>query len=145
MKKMIIMVLLCLITTACKSQIYGGDTRLKMPTTDLYDSQVMGMSIAAQAQMAAKVAAYRKARFEQCQDKALNAFQNRQWVSVINNVNLALETTYYNGEIYYMRGYAYEQLGYFKEAKKDYQKGGKYGFAQACIALESLKTKMKKK
>jgi len=97
------------------------------------------------AEMAARIAARRQALFEQYEEQAYHAFQNDQWSHVIYYVNQALETEYYNGSVYYMRGYAYEQLGNFKQAKKDYRKAKKNGSYQAESALEDLKERMKKK
>ena len=54
-------------------------------------------------------------------------------------------TMFYCGELFYIRGYAYEQLGNLKAAKKDYKTGKKYNCAEAAQALEALKAKRKAK
>lgn len=145
MKKKIIMILLMwLMVTSSNAQIYAGDTWMQMPTRDLYDPQIMSMALQ-HAEMAARVAAYKQARFEEYEELAYRAFQKNRWSDVIYNVEQALETEYYNGSIYYMRGYAYEQLGKLKEAKRDYKKGKKYNCQEAADALDALKQKMKKK
>jgi hypothetical protein len=64
---------------------------------------------------------------------------------VIDNVNNAFSTDYVNGDLYFIRGYAYEQLGYTSYAKKDYKRGRKEGSDLAARALEALKARMKKK
>ena len=143
MKKIIISIL-CMMALNANAQVYAYDSWAQLPTSDLYDSQTMSMALA-HAEMAARVEARRKAFFEQCTDYAIDAFRNRQWSSVIYYVNQALETTYYNGDIYYLRGFAFEQLGDLKKAKKDYRKGKKYGSYQASSALEALKVKKRKK
>ena len=74
---------------------------------------------------------------------ALDAFKKHDWYSVINNINNALSTGYYSGTIYYLRGYAYESLGNYKSAKKDYKTGKKYKSLEAKEALDKLKIKMK--
>ena len=143
-KKILMMAIMCLMATSSFAQVYGGDTWVQFPTRDLYDSQTMNMALQ-HAEMAARIAARRQALFEQYEEQAYHAFQNDQWSHVIYYVNQALETEYYNGSVYYMRGYAYEQLGNFKQAKKDYRKAKKNGSYQAESALEDLKERMKKK
>ena len=64
---------------------------------------------------------------------------------MINNVNSALNTGYYNGKLYFFRGYAYESLGYCKNAKKDYKLAKKNGVFEANAALDRVKQKMKAK
>ena len=146
MKKKIITltVMGCMTVMNVNAQVYGGDTWVQFPTRDLYDSQTMNMALQ-HAEMAARVRARKEAMWEQYSDLAYENYNNRQWNRVISSVNLALETGFYNSDVYYMRGYAYEQLGYFKQAKKDYRKAKKYGSYQAVSALDALKEKMKKR
>jgi len=47
--------------------------------------------------------------------------------------------------LYYMRGYAYEQLGKLRAAKKDYKKGMKNNSQEAALALASLKARKKRR
>ena len=70
---------------------------------------------------------------------------NDKWVDVINNVNSALKTGYYNGKLYFFRAFAYESLGYYKNAKKDYKVAKKNGVFEANAALVRIKQKMKAK
>ncbi len=143
-KKIMMMALMCQMAASSHAQVYGGDTWVQFPTRDLYDSQTMNMALQ-HAEMAARIRARKKAMWEQYSDMAYEAYDNRQWNSVISSVYRALETGFYNSDVYYMRGYAYEQLGYYKLAKKDYHKAKKYGNDQAELALSELKEKMKKK
>ena len=126
------------------AQVGAYDRAIPLPTMDLYDTQTMNMALA-HAQMAARVEAQRRELFSIYANRAVEAYNNRQWGVAINCVNNALETTYYNADVYYIRGYAYEKLGYYRDAKRDYKKAKKYGYTDAASALELLKIKMKKK
>ena len=44
-----------------------------------------------------------------------------------------------------MRGYAFEQLGKLRAAKKDYKKGMKNNSQEATLALASLKARKKRR
>ena len=143
-KKIMTIALMCQMAASSNAQVYGGDTWVQFPTRDLYDSQTMSMALQ-HAEMAARIRARKEAMWEQYSDLAYENYNDRQWSRVISSVNLALETGFYNSDVYYMRGYAYEQLGYFKQAKKDYRKAKKYGNYQAESALDALKERMKKK
>lgn len=142
MKKMVL-TMLCMMALNANAQVYAYDTWGQLPTMDLYDTQTMSMALA-HAEMAARVEARKQALFEHYADLAVEAFRECQWNSVIYYVNHALETSYYNGDIYYIRGYACEQLGNLKQAKKDYRKGKKYGSYQASSALVALKARKRK-
>ena len=144
-KRMLTITMMTLmVTVTANAQVGAYDRAIPLPTMDLYDTQTMNMALA-HAQMAARVEAQRKELFSIYANKAVEAYNNSQWVVAINCVNSALETTYYNGDVYYIRGYAYEKLGYYRDAKRDYKKAKKYGYADAASALELLKIKMKKK
>ena len=137
MKKMVL-TMLCMMALNANAQVYAYDSWAQLPTTDLYDTQTMNMALA-HAEMRARVEARKQALFEHYTNQAIDAFRNSQWSSVIYFANQALDTSYYNGDIYYLRGYANEQLGDLRQAKKDYRKGKKYGCYQATAALQSLK------
>ncbi len=139
-----ITVMMLMLVMTANAQVGAYDRAIPLPTRDLYDTQTMNMALA-HAQMAARVETQRKELFSIYANKAVEAYNNSQWVVAINCVNSALETTYYNGDVYYIRGYAYEKLGYYRDAKRDYKKAKKYGYADAASALELLKIKMKKK
>ena len=139
-----ITVMMLMLVMTANAQVGAYDRAIPLPTRDLYDTQTMNMALA-HAQMAARVEAQRKELFSIYANKAVEAYNNSQWVVAINCVNNALETTYYNADVYYIRGYAYEKLGYYRDAKKKKKKAKKYGNEYAEDALESLKVKMKKK
>ena len=140
-KKIFIMTLVCSAAMNLNAQIYAGDTSLPMPTIDLYDTGMMNMYLRAMAETAAQ----RKENYYRYSDMALEAYKNKQWNNVVYYVNEALNTKYYSGELYYLRGYAFEQLGNLRAAKKDYKTGMKHNCPQAAQALEALKVRSKRK
>lgn len=140
-KKVMMLALMCLMAMSGKAQIYGYDQALRLPTVDLYDDAMMEMAMRA----ARETAPRRQQAFEHFGDQAYDAYCNNKWVDVINNVNSALKTGYYNGKLYFFRGFAYESLGYYKNAKKDYKVAKKHGVFEANAALERIKQKMKAK
>ena len=141
--KKIVLTMLCMMALNANAQVYAYDTWGQLPTMDLYDTQTMNMALS-HAEMAARVAVRKQALFEHYTEQAIDAFRDNQWNNVVYYANQALETTYYNGDIYYLRGYAFEQLGNLKQAKKDYRKGKKYGSYQASSALVALKARKRK-
>lgn len=144
-RKGLFLALVCWMSTMnVEAQVGAYDRAIPLPTMDLYDTQTMNMALA-NARMAAQLEAKRQEVFSIYANLAIENYNDRHWWPTINCVNRALETTYYNADMYYIRGYAYEQLGYYREAKKDYKKAKKYGNIYAEDALETLKIKMKKK
>ena len=117
MKKMVL-TMLCMMALNANAQVYAYDTWAQLPTTDLYDTQTMNMALA-HAEMRARVEARKQALFEHYANQAIDAFHNSQWSSAIYFANQALETSYYHGDIYYLRGYANEQLGNLRQANQD--------------------------
>ena len=140
-KKIFAMTLVCSVAMNLNAQIYAGDTWMPMPSRDLYDTGMMNM----QLQVMAETAALRKESYYRYSDMALEAYKNKQWNYVVYYVNEALSTKYYTGELYYLRGYAFEQLGNLRAAKKDYKTGMKHNCPQAAQALEALKGRSKRK
>lgn len=140
-KKILTMSLLCTMAMSVNAQVFAYDTWMQMPTKDIYDDGMMNMYLRAVAETAAR----RKALFEQFSDRAVEAFNKKQWSLVICYVNDAFETQYYNGELYYLRGYAFEMLGDERQAKKDYRKGKRNNSYQAALALVQLKEKQRQR
>lgn len=140
-KKIITIALICLMAMNAKAQIYGGDPYSRLPTTDLYDTGMMNTYTRALAETAAK----RKENYYYFSDLAVEAYNNKQWNYVIHYVNEALETKYYSGELYFIRGFAYERLGNMKAAKKDYTIAKKNNCPEAAQALEALKARNKRR
>jgi len=141
MKKMMILALMCLMTISGKAQVFSYDQAGILPSVDLYDDAMMEMALRA----ARETAPRRQRLFEYYGDLAYDAYCNKKWVDVINNVNSALNTGFYNGRLYFFRAFAYESLGYYKNAKKDYKVAKKNGIFEANAALERVKQKMKGK
>lgn len=131
----------CSLALNADAQVYAGDSWMQMPTADLYDAGTMNMYLRALAETEAR----RKENYQRYNSLAFDAYKNKQWNSVIYYVNMALETKYYSGQLYYIRGYAFEQNGNQRAAKKDYKKGKKYGSIEAARALEALKAKSKRR
>ena len=140
-KKVMTLALMCLMAMSSKAQVYAGDAWMQMPTMDLYDTGMMNLYARALAETAAR----RKAVFEQYYDMAIEACGRKEWSEVVYLVNSALETQYYTGGIYFLRGYAYEQMGNLRAAKRDYKKGKKYNSPEAARALESLKARKRRR
>ncbi len=142
MKRIVMtLAMMCLMAMSSKAQIYDYDTAVQMPTMDLYDTGMMIMYARALAETAAR----RQAAFERYYDLAIEACGRKEWSDVVYYVNNALETKYYTGGIYFLRGYAYEQMGKLRTAKKDYKKGKKYNSLDAARALEALKAKNRRR
>lgn len=77
-------------------------------------------------------------------DLAVKNLENRKWKDVIGNVNAALRTGFWYPELYYFRGLAYENLGYYAYAIDDYKTGKKKGSTNAANALKELKKTLKR-
>ena len=137
-KQLFSMIMMCLMAMNVHAQYVDA---LPFPSMELYDSDVMNMYLRALAETSTK----RKENYDYFSNLAIEAYANGEWYKTINYVNLALDTKYYSGVMYYIRGYAHEQLGNLKEAKKDYKMGIKYDCREAVQALESLKAKNKHK
>lgn len=135
------MALMCLVTLSGKAQTFGNDQVVVSPLGNLYDDATMEMAMRA----ARETAPRRHQAYEFYSKQAYEAYRNDRWNDVINNVNRALNTGFYNDSLYFFRGVAYESLGYFKYAKNDYKMAGNNGVYEANTALERLKQKMKAK
>lgn len=138
-KKVLIVAVVCSMTMVAKAQIGPYDSAVQMPTMDLYDTGAMNAYIGALAATAER----RSQQFDYFSKLAVDAYCDDRWYDAIRYVNNALSTQYYDGLLYYIRGYAYEQLGNLKEAKKDYKIGKKYGDKYSIEALDSLEQKEK--
>lgn len=140
-KNLLIGLFFCMSVTHAHAQVYGNDRIVSMPVRETYDRGLMDSYLNAMAATAAR----RQELYEFYSDKAFEAFDKNQWSLVIYNVGEALNTKYYSGSLYFIRGYAYEQLMNYRAAKRDYKKAKKYNSIEAAQALEILKMKMKRK
>jgi tetratricopeptide (TPR) repeat protein len=140
-QKVVMMALMCLVAVGGKAQTFGNDQVVVSPLGNLYDDATMEMALRA----ARETAPRRRQAYEFYRDQAYEAYRMDRWNDVINNVNNALNTGFHNGSLYFFRGFAYESLGHFKYAKKDYKMARKNGVYDANAALERVKQKMKAK
>ena len=138
-KKNLVIALACLITMNVDAQIYPYDTTVPSQPTELYDPNIMNMYIRSMAE----TAAYRKEKYYRYRDLAIEACKDKQWNYAIYYVNEALDTRYYSGQLYFIRGYAYEKLGNIRSAKRNYKAAIKYNFPEVAQALEALKNRNK--
>ena len=138
-KKNLVIALACLITMNVDAQIYPYDTTVPSQPTELYDPNIMNMYIRSMAEPAA----YRKEKYYRYRDLAIEACKDKQWNYAIYYVNEALDTRYYSGQLYFIRGYAYEKLGNIRSANRNYKAAIKYNFPEAAQALEALKNRNK--
>lgn len=140
-KGIVLLVMMCALGLKGQAQIYGYDQAIKLPTADLYDMSMMNAYVNALRETSAtRMQAYRM----YC-DYATASVSESQWSDAIYYVDKALGTGFYCGDLYWIRGYANEQMGNLKQAKKDYKQGVEFGSEGAEQALELLKEKMKKK
>ena len=111
-----------------------------IPTVDLYDTEMMTMYL----QALAETRDIREKVYDQYVELAFTTAKNEQWSYVVNFVTSALNTGFWNADLYYLRGIAYEHLGCLKYAKRDFKKGKRKGSEFAANALERLKSTKKK-
>lgn len=138
MKKSVLMVaMVCMASMMSVKGWAQYDDPVIFPTMELYDSGAMNAYLRALTETASA----RSELFEIYAEKAFEAFEDKQWRDVISYVGKAFDTKYCNGDLYYLRGYAYEQLGKQFAAKRDYKKGKKYNSSLAAEALEELQKK----
>ena len=131
----------CLLTTTVQGQVYPGDTWAQLPTRNLYDTNMMAMYLQAWEETSSR----RLELYNDYKNQAIEAYNEGEWKDAIYYVNKALNTQYYSGQLYFIRGYSYEQLGYFSNAKKDYKIAKKCNYQDAATALENLKAKRKRR
>ena len=137
-KKMMMVALMCLTMVKGNAQTYGYDDYVRFPTMDLYDPSVMNMAVRAQAEMAAR----RKEMFRFYASRTIDAYKAQLWYDVIENANNTINIDPL-GLVFFMRGQAYEALGYYEAALSDYKAGKKDNCPEAASALVALKAKMK--
>ena len=132
---------MCAMGLKGQAQIYAYDQAIELPKADLYDMDMVNAYTNALRETAPR----RQQLFRFYSDKAVEAGMEKEWELCIYYVDKALDTGCYNGDIYFVRGLANEQLGRLKNAKKDYKTGKKMGSEYAANALEQLKEKMKRR
>lgn len=96
-----------------------------------------------QAQAKAARDAYNEKIFNEFQDKAYSCLNKKDYYGFIYYSDHALKTGWYNSQLYYDRGRAFENLNDYKRAKKEYKKAKKKGYYPAIEALKRCKQKEK--
>ena len=119
----------------------GTHAQVLFPTPDLYDTDMMNMYINA----ARETARARLDNFMYYFGKAVDAYNDQEWGNVIYFVDKAFSTDYEDGQLYYMRGVAYDMKGNTKEAKKDFKTALKQGYQEAQNALNYIETREKQR
>lgn len=144
-KKLLATAMMCFVMMSAQAQVYGYDDYVRMPTMDLYDTGVMNMAVRARAEAAARqqeMAARRQEMFRYYASRTIDSYKTQRWYDVIENATQALNIDPI-GLVFVTRGEAYEALGYYKEALKDYKAGKRDNCPEAAIAYNALKAKMK--
>ena len=139
-KKVMTLAMMCCLAMSSEAQIYAGDTWAPLPTKDLYDTGAMNSYMRAYSE----TAAMRREIVDFYGHNAIEAYKNQRWNDVIRDASVALKYAPY-GVFYYIRGCAYEALGYYRQAKSDYKASKKDGYSDADEALTCLKAKMRAK
>ena len=92
-----------------------------------------------QAQAEAAYNARMRQLFDQYSEEAYRRYNNQDLYGFLTYSNYALETGWHNSKLYFDRGVVFERLNDFKNAKKEYKKAKKAGYAYASSALETCK------
>lgn len=145
MKRNIYILFLCILAFNTQSQIvnnsrfrpfsYEEMVRALPPVTP----EMIERAAIARAQDRAE----REAKFEKWQSAAVEAYNKGDYYGCLTYINYALETNFYNGYIYYVRGLAFEDLHDYKNAKKQYKKAKDEGYYQAEELLKGIKEREK--
>jgi hypothetical protein len=125
---------------ACCLPIQSHAQAIQFPTIDLFDSDMMQMYANALNQTYNS----RKETYHTYVDMAFEAAKNDDWLYVVRYLDKAFETKFWNEDLYFLRGLAYEHLGNNKQAKRDYKEGKNKGSSLAAEALERLKAEEKR-
>lgn len=142
MKKIVtMMALTCTMTLQGNAQVYQYDTWSQLPVQDIYGD----MLNPSMARMMAEADARMEEAFNFYYDKARDACGQKNWSYTIYYADKALDTGYYNSDVFYLKGCAYEGLGNLRKAKSQYRKAKRKGSNLAKWALERLKKEAKER
>lgn len=134
MKKLFaVLIILSAFSNTCFSQIVINSKFKPLSYEELY-WQAMAKAVYNQQQ---------EALFDKYQNQAYECYNRRDWNGFLTYSNYALQTGWYTAKLYYDRGVVYERFNDFKNAKKEYKRAKKKGYAYAESALQSLKYKEK--
>lgn len=98
-----------------------------------------------EAQAKAARDAYNEQRFDEYKKKAYASLNKGDKYGFITYSNYALQTGWYNAQLYYDRGEVFQALGDYKNAKREYKKAKRKGYYLAETALQRLKALRKRK
>ena len=136
----VLLMMMCALCLKGQAQIYEYDEAIKLPTADLYDMSM----VTAYANALRETTGIRMQAYRMYSDYAVAAIKEGLWNDAIFYVNKALDTGFYCGDLYWIRGWAYDALGDYRAAKRDYKKGKKLGSEGAAMALDKLKERRKR-
>lgn len=122
-------------TTAARAQF------VQFPTCDIFDTDMMRMALNTAREMSIR----RERDYNYNYDMALKACANQQWMQAIAYCNRAMRYKDAGGDLYFIRGYAYEQMGDYTAAKNDYWKGKDLGSSSAASMLSSFDERMRER
>ena len=80
-KKVMTVALLCAIEMSCKAQVYAYDSYARLPSVDLYDTNVMNMSL----RSAAPMAEMRRQYYMYYGERAVDDYNNDRWTDAISD------------------------------------------------------------
>ena len=92
-----------------------------------------------QAQAESAYNARMRQLFDQYSEEAYRRYNNQDLYGFLTYSNYALEIGWHNSKLHFDRGVVFERLNDFKNAKKEYKKAKKAGYAYASNALETCK------
>lgn len=138
----IILILSFVFTHNIDAQYYTPSTRFKPFTYE--ELLLQAQAQAYREQKEAEDRARRSAQFDKYQNSAYECINRRDYHGFLKYSSYALNTGFYNAKLYYDRGFAYSQIGYYKEARKEYRKAKRYGYYLANQGLADLRQKQKR-
>ena len=100
------MMLLLLTSLSVSAQNYVVNSSYDFPS---YESMIID-------------ARYRVNRFNEYYTEAYNHFNKKDYSGFIYYSDLALDQEFYTAQLFYDRGFSFEQLHQFSKAKKEYKK-----------------------
>ena len=114
---------------------------LELPVGDIFDTNMMSMAL----NTAREISIRRAQEYNYNYDMALKASANQQWTQAIGYCNRAMRYNNAEGDLYFIRGYAFEQMGDYVAAKNDYWKGKDLGSSSAASMLSSFNERIRER
>lgn len=130
MKKAFIISTLIFVSTAIHAQSNYTIESTFQPLS--YEAMVMG-------------ARAKASRFERYRDKAYECSNNKDYSGFLYYSSMALKSGYYSAKLYNDRGIAYEIMGNYSKALKEYKRALRKGYYEAEASIKRVKAKKKEK